>query len=426
MIPIKPDMNVRRLFIRRWADHWRKQFAILRYTFDGIVLLYLGIPGLLLLGRGYYGLWREELPLWLQHLPLTAVSGLLLVLMYVLGGLVLYIEAADVLFLKQRQHWLKGLMLRGVLASMSGSFIAIGVCFVLIAPLLSRVYGMGLSGILLMFTVTCGFKAVLLLLSNLISVRWYGWKQIVLHSIAFSVFGGSFTLWVLRGIGSNAATGIILILCISLTVLLAWTRFRLRGRFDAEIREEDRQKTTLTGLLLSGAVDRPPAVRTRPWLFRRGGRLFRSSRPEDRIAEAAFKSFFRSPEIKLYAQFVLYSCLAIYFPVFPVNLIVYAAVLLLLVYWLNGHRISFFTRDLMGILPLEENTEYRCASRLMLLLLCPAVLAITCVLGGALFQAWWGALAGVPAGLIIARVAGTMWQLFPSGYRQRRSIKEVV
>ncbi|MBQ4900816.1 ABC transporter permease [Paenibacillus sp. Marseille-P2973] len=423
MFRITAEMNVRRLLLRRWADHWGKQMAILRYTFDGIVLLYLGIPGLLLLGRGYFGLWREELPLWLQSLPLTALSGLLLILIYAFGGLVLYIEAADVLFLKQRPRWLKGMMIGGALSSMLGSFTAIGACFVLIAPLLSRVYDMGLPGILVLLAVTCGFKTVHLLLSNLINVRWSGWRQMVLKSIAFSMLGGSFTLWMLRGMGSPAATAATLILCISLALLLAWIRFfRLRGRFDAEIREDERQKTSLTGMLLSGAVDRPPAVRTRPWLFRRGGRLLRSSKPEDRIAETAFKSFFRGPEIKLYGQFTFFGCIAVYFPAYPVNLIVYAALLVLLVYWLNGHRRYFFTRDLMDILPVAEHTEYRCATQLMALLLYPAVVIITCVLGAALLQAWWGVLAGIPAGLLIARVAGTMWKLFPSGYRRRGSL----
>lgn len=189
MFRITAEMNVRRLLLRRWADHWGKQLAILRYTFDGIVLLYLGIPGLLLLGRGYFGLWREELPLWLQSLPLTALSGLLLILIYAFGGLVLYIEAADVLFLKQRPRWLKGMMIGGTLSSMLGSFTAIGACFVLIAPLLSRVYDMGLPDILVLLAVTCGFKTVHLLLSNLINVRWSGWRQMVLKSIAFSVLG---------------------------------------------------------------------------------------------------------------------------------------------------------------------------------------------------------------------------------------------
>ncbi|RCX16193.1 ABC-2 type transport system permease protein [Fontibacillus phaseoli] len=418
MIRITPDISVRGLFFRRWLDHFRKQLNLLRSTFDGIVLLYIGIPALLLLGRVYFGLWREELPEWLLQLPLTAVPVLLLLLIYVLGGVILYIEAADVLFLKQRSSWKKGLLIRGALAGMVSSLLIIGVCFVLIAPLLNRVYSMGLTDILLLFAITCGFKSVHLFGANLIAILWSGWKSAVLQSAAFSILGSGFTLWVLLGNGRPASAILPVAICLGLTWLMAWIRLRLNGRFHAEVREDERQKTLLTGLLLAGSVDRPPAVRTRPWLFRRGGRLFRSSRPEVRIAEATFKSFFRGREFKLYSQFVFFGCLAVYFPPYPVNFIVYASVLALLIYWLNGHRRAFFTRDLLSILPLEEFTEYRAASRTMRLLLYPGVLFMTAVIGATVFHTWWGTVLAALVSLLVTIVLAPMWKLFAGGYRR--------
>ncbi|WP_410770856.1 ABC transporter permease [Fontibacillus sp. BL9] len=423
MIRITPDISVRGLFFRRWLDHFRKQLDILRSTFDGIVLLYIGIPALLLLGRVYFGLWREELPEWMLQLPLAVVPALLLLLIYALGGLVLYIEAADVLFLKQRPHWRRGLLLRGALAGMASSFLTIGAIFVLIAPILNRVYGMGMTDILLLFAVTCGFKSVHLLGANLIAILWpSGWKSAVLQSAAFSIMGSGFTVWVLLGNERPASAIFPLTICLGLTWLLGRIRLRLNGRFHAEVREDERQKTLLTGLLLAGSVDRPPVVRARPWIFRRGGRLLRSSKPEDRIAEATFKSFFRGGEFKLYAQFVLYGCLAVYFPPYPVNLIVYAAVLALLAYWLNGHRRAFFTRDLMSILPMEEFTEYRAASRTMRMLLYPGVILITAVIGAAVLRTWWGTLFAALAGLLITIVLAPMWKLLAGGYRRGRGL----
>lgn len=100
------------LFRRRWLDYIRHQTGVLRTAFDGVVLLYIGIPGLLLLGRVYYGLWQDVLPSWLTGLPFQAVPVALILLTLLLGGLVLYIEAADVLFLKQHPKWVREIMLR--------------------------------------------------------------------------------------------------------------------------------------------------------------------------------------------------------------------------------------------------------------------------------------------------------------------------
>lgn len=111
-------MNVNSLFARRWSDHVREQYRLLRFTFDGIVMLYIGIPALLLLGRLYYALWKEALPVWLQHLPDAAVPVFLLIVAFAFSGIRLYIEAADVLVLKQKRRWLHGIMLRGAAVSM--------------------------------------------------------------------------------------------------------------------------------------------------------------------------------------------------------------------------------------------------------------------------------------------------------------------
>lgn len=415
-------MSINRLFLRRWVDHYRKQLAMLRYIFDWIVLLYIGIPGMLLLGRIYYGLWMEELPSWLQQLPATVLPAFLLILIYGTGGLMLFIEAADVLFLKQRRQWQLGLMLRGALAELLGNYIILTICFVLISPILIRGYGIDLFGILLLLAGTCAFKSVCLFGANLIQVLWSGWKRIMLQAIAFSVLAGTFSLWMQFMDTHPPITAVYLSICAGLTLLLAWRRFRLRGKFDVEVQVEERQKARLTGLLLAGAIDRPPAVRSRPWLFRRGGRLLRSNRPEDRIAEATFKSYFRGPELRLYLQFVLFGSIAIYFPSYPVNLLIYAALMLLLVYWLNSYRQAFYTRNLMTILPLGEYTEYRSAYRTMRLLLYPAVAILTLVLGISLFPAWWGALIAIPASLLMTRFAGGLWRWFPAGIRRGRKL----
>lgn len=410
------SMTARRLFVRRWRDRFREKLGVLKFTFDLTILLYLGIPGLLLGGRAYYGLWREELPAWLVQLPYPIIPVLLLLLLYSSGGISFYIEAADVLFLRQRPRWIKGLMLRGLTASAAVQAAVLAAAIAVLCPLLVRVYGMSWAAIAELYAVAYAAKIVQMLLQQLLGVLTTGWRHLLLRSLAYSTLAAGFGAWAVwagaAGAGQPAAPAVAVALPVLalLAGALGWLRFRLRGRFDAEVREEERQRTRLTALLLASAVERPKAPRpggAKPWLFRRLRRLTRSRLPEARVAEALVKAFFRGSEWKLYAQMTLAGLAAILLPPYPaVNLIVYAALLLLLLYWLGGHRRAFFERELMSILPLEESLEYRSAAPAMKLLLLPAVVVWTAALGAQLFPPLWALPAGAACGVLITRWLG--------------------
>jgi ABC-2 type transport system permease protein len=407
------SMTARRLFIRRWRDRFREKLGVLKFTFDWTILLYLGIPGLLLGGRAYYGLWREELPVWMAQLPYPVIPVLLLLFLYSSGGISFYIEAADVLFLRQRPRWIKGIMLRGLVASAAVQAVVLAVAVGMLSPLLVRVYGMSWTEIAGLSAVAFAVKLVQMLIQQLLGVLTAGWRQLLLRSLAYSGLGaafGAWAVWAWTAAAAGGANGLAIAVALPVLALLAgtlgWLRFRLRGRFDAEVREEERQRTRLTALLLASAVERPKAPRpggSKPWLFRRWRRLTRSRQPEARVAEALVKAFFRGSEWKLYAQMTLAGLAAVVLPPYPaVNLIVYAALLLLLLYWLGGHRRAFFERELMAILPLEESLEYRSAAPAMTMLLLPAVVVLTAALGAKLFPPLWGLPAGAVCGVLIA------------------------
>ncbi|MGG3455828.1 Bacterial ABC transporter protein EcsB [compost metagenome] len=422
-------MTARRLFARRWRDRFREKLGVLKFTFDWIILLYLGIPGLLLGGRAYYGLWREGLPAWLAHLPYPFIPILLLLFLYSSGGISFYIEAADVLFLRQRPRWITGLMLRGLAASAAVQAIMLATVIAVLSPLLVRVYGMGWADIAGLYAVAYAAKIVQMLIQQLLGVLTTGWRHLLLRSLAYSALAAGFGAWAawaaVAGAGRPAglAAGVALPVLALLAGALGWLRFRLRGRFDAEVREEERQRTRLTALLLASAVERPKAPRpggSKPWLFRRLRRLTRSRKPEARIAEALVKAFFRGSEWKLYAQMTLAGLAAVVLPPYPaVNLIVYAAMLLLLMYWLGGHRRAFFDRELMSILPLEESLAYRSAAPAMTLLLLPAVVVLTAALGAKLFPPLWGLPTGAVCGVLMARWLGGLSRGFGQTFGRR-------
>lgn len=404
------SITVNRLFFRRWRDRLGLQLGALRSTFDLTILLYIGIPGLLLGGRAYYGLWRDELPAWLVSLPFAAVPVLLLFLVYSIGGLSLYIEAADVLFLRQRPRWVKGLLLRGWMLSMARQAAVLCAVFAVLSPLLVRVFGMSWPSVAAWCAVAYGLKAVQMLLANLLGVLTTGWRRIIYSWLSYGLLSAVFSVWAFAAGASEEAANFLLALLAAalLAAVLAGWRFRLKGRFDAEVREEERQKTKLIALLLVPAVDAPKAPKpgARPWLFRRWRKLLPSRSPQARTAEALVKAFFRGGELKLYGQLVLAGLAAVVLPPYPVNAIVYIALIFVLMYWLSGHLRAFFARDAMRMLNPGEMLEYRTAVPAMTLLLLPGLVCFTAGLGLTLYPPLWGGLVAIPCGVLLAIVLG--------------------
>ncbi|CAM4512485.1 ABC transporter permease [Paenibacillus macerans] len=404
------SITVNRLFFRRWRDRLGLQLGALRSTFDLTILLYIGIPGLLLGGRAYYGLWRDELPAWLVSLPFAAVPVLLLFLVYSIGGLSLYIEAADVLFLRQRPRWVKGLLLRGWMLSMARQAAVLCAVFAVLSPLLVRVFGMSWPSVAAWCAVAYGLKAVQMLLANLLGVLTTGWRRIIYSWLSYGLLSAVFSVWAFAAGASEEAANFLLALLAAalLAAVLAGWRFRLKGRFDAEVREEERQKTKLIALLLAPAVDAPKAPKpgARPWLFRRWRKLLPSRSPQARTAEALVKAFFRGGELKLYGQLVLAGLAAVVLPPYPVNAIVYIALIFLLMYWLSGHLRAFFSRDAMRMLNPGEMLEYRTAVPAMTLLLLPGLVCFTAGLGLTLYPPLWGGPGAILCGVLLAIVLG--------------------
>ncbi|MFD1177442.1 ABC transporter permease [Paenibacillus puldeungensis] len=404
-------MTAHKLFVRRWTDRMREQFKILRSIVDLTILLYIGIPGLLLGGRAYYGLWSEQLPGWVASLPYLLVPFFLLFFVFVFAGLSLYIEAGDVLFLRQRPLWIRGLMLRGCMVGLVKQALFLGAAFLLLWPVFARHYGFSSTEIGILYAGTFTIKAVLMLASNILAVLTKGWRRIVLSYLSLTLLSTIYVAWALSGIERPWSNAVYFALSIVVAGALGWCRFRIQGRFDAEVREEERQKTKLTALLLASAVDRPkaPHQNAKPWLFRHVRRMLPSRSPEARIAETLVKSFFRGSELKLYIQFTLAGLAAILLPPYPGNTIVYILVLLLLIFWLNSHRRAFFARELMKILPLDKGMEYQCAAPSMLMLLMPAVICFTAGFGIKAFPVWWGLPVAIFGGILVTGILASFY-----------------
>ncbi|AZK44849.1 ABC transporter permease [Paenibacillus lentus] len=397
----EPENVIHRHFMRRWKDHIGKQYGIFRSVVDSVVLLYIGIPAMLIFGRSYYVLWEEELPGWLMELPYAVIPLLLYFLIHLGGGLTTYQENADVLFMHRNEQWNRGIVLRGILVSLVTQALIWGLIILILLPILLRVYTMTGVEIGLLYVIVAGIKAVAMLSENLIGIYTARWRKVLYQSLVQLVLGGVFIVWAFILHPNRSLTVAIVLLLLTTVVWLVRLRTHTVGLFEAEIRMEEYQKTRLTGLVLSGATSSPRKARSRPWLFRRSNQLLRSRQPESRLAEAMMKSFFRGRDLVMYLQFIAVGIAAVAAPPFPVNVVVFTLLMVLLYYWLNGFRKHFLERDLLAILPISPELKHNSVVPSNRLLLQPGVVFISAGLGVSLFEAIGGVALGVPAAVVL-------------------------
>ncbi|WP_223067036.1 ABC transporter permease [Paenibacillus caui] len=401
------------LYRKRRRDYWRQQYKAIRSVVDLTIALYILIPGLLLLGRLYYGLWTEALPEVLSFFSVGTAASLLF-LFTTIRGLILHVEAADILFLRTHGWWMTGIKLRGMLTSFGVLAILTTIGGLLLAPFLIRNEGWGAAGIVLLCAVAFVFRTVHMLLLHLSRVKWTGWRSVVAQGLSHAVLFSGFNVLILTGQEFPAVMAGAALLVALAAAGLAVFRIRLQGTFYADVNEDLRQKTRLTTLLLSQAVDKPKRPSSKPLLLRRSNKLFPYSRvPSLRVAEAAVKSIIRERSmLRMYAIYTVAGAAVLQLPPYPVNIIVFIGLVILLGYWMNGLRRRFMEDRFMTLLPPNEALAFKSASPAMRLLLLPSVAILTLSLGWALSHVWWGIACGFAAGFPLAWWLGSWkWEI---------------
>lgn len=399
------------LFRRRLISHLQEQWAIIRTAADWTVLLYLIIPGGLLGGRLYYGFWNGEMPAWTQEVPFMIIP-LLLAALIATGGMVLLLQEGDSLFLRQRQSWVKSIMLRGLLYSLAVTALKIAAVFALLLPFIIRGYGLGVAAAvtLLVLSITCSWCVKLL--GHIVKVQRQGFRRWLWLIPAVTVPCGIYLraamywndqpalLLAVAGVYGSVAVGVIRY------------RLRLRGTFMNDVREDYKQRMRIAGIMLRGVVDKPRPTRYQPWIFRKSQPLLTSKLPESRFSAAGIKALIRNPaHLKLYLTFTGVSMIALGIaPGFMKwgLLIIMAS---LMAYWLTSFWILFAGDDYIGILPFSKEQKADAGSKAMPILLVPYAVICSAVVSIFLYG-WLGLVLFVPAGYFIGVIIARMFSSF--------------
>jgi ABC-2 type transport system permease protein len=292
------------LFRRRVLRYWQDQVKVWRTALDWTVWVYLLIPGVWI-GGGFYREWWMKPPAWMIDFPLWLVA--ILPLVWILSGkLRVFVEDGDMLFLLQKQDWIRKLTGFGAGYTLAVQGVGTTLLFVLLLPLLVK--GSGLTGteVILLGLCTFLFKMVQSVADNLIGSVWRGWRRYgaagLLSVLLLSGYAATVTTWGYEPAPLSAAcAGLAIVLFVSITA-----RIRLQGAFEADVRRERKAKMGSTELLLTGVIRRKPvASLSRPLVLRRSGRIFRQTDSGTVLAEMRMKAFIRKwSYVRLWLGFI--------------------------------------------------------------------------------------------------------------------------
>lgn len=392
--------NLNKLFLRRLLDDAKAQYKVISVVIDWIIMLYIVVPIALILASVHVQLWKITLPDWLVNLPFQYTT-FIFVLVTILGSLILRLEAADVLFLKQHAKVMRGLKRYGLLYSLLIQALVIGMILFYLSPIFVRVYGMNVIAMIQLFLVMYLLKSIYMILTNLIQVCIKGWRSKVILFVLTPATVGIYWIWL-----DFLRHQYFVLFAISLVLLLglmSWYRLKKVDRFEAELAEDQRIKGKLTAFLVTQAVGKPKKIRTKPILFKKSNKLFKLRSPENRLAEIMIKSFIRGEGFKTYLQMSALAFIATIMSPSPINILIALFILFLFVSFIEANRRAFTRRNLMEIIPMTDsmrNYTYFSTRGVLQGLL---VLPMYCIATGLLITmlGWWGILVAVPMSLAL-------------------------
>ncbi|RAW17715.1 hypothetical protein DC345_05075 [Paenibacillus taichungensis] len=379
------------LYRRRRKEHFNEQLKNLKLVVDWTVWVYLLIPGVLYFSGWYVTLWSKPLPTWATGLTLPTLTGLIDIIMLT-GGILIFVEEADVLFLKSRSLWMRTLMRQGIYRACLmhlGKMIAITA---LTSPLWSRVYDMSFIHIALIaiwFGAVASFQVIIL---HMTKVRYTGWRRWI-RMIPLAVVMGTITIGVTSWMHEHIWTLLAgIVAAILLLITVGRMRLEMKGTFEGDVREDLRERLKFTALLLSRSVNKPKAPRTRTIIFRKQRKLLRHRTISNRTAETAFKAFFRnSSTMKLYLQLGGLSIVAVALPPFPVNVIVCGLLVIMLSVLFYRSWEVFATSEYVQLVSYDSEALNRAGLTMVRMLFVP----LGILMGFSLGAAWLGWLEGI-------------------------------
>ncbi|HEY8911047.1 MAG TPA: ABC transporter permease [Desulfosporosinus sp.] len=193
-------MTVTGLFFQRIISGWKYQYQVWRTAVDWIVALYIVIPFSAIFIDFYLSWWRAA-PGWLDYIPLSALTAIILVFAWS-GTVRIFVEDADQLFLLQCKAWISRIIKYSLGYSVIYNLAVTSLLLIILAPFLLLHYGFSFMGVVWLAVFVFVLKSCMGLATQLVELHFKGWIKRIVRTVIFLITGrickakrGSFVKW---------------------------------------------------------------------------------------------------------------------------------------------------------------------------------------------------------------------------------------
>ncbi|MBM7621386.1 putative ABC-type exoprotein transport system permease subunit [Bacillus tianshenii] len=275
------------LFRYRYRKDREYQWKNIKVVMDWTILFYIFLT-ILFVGAMVYDSIPEIVEI-ISQLPF----GLTILLIYLLlnnGSIRIFVEAADSYFFIHRKDVPQSIKGFSICVSLLKNTV-ISILIGCVSFLLLDTVEPGAFSFLPYITYIVLTRLLLIIIGQLIDLRWKSWSNRLI-SIAVFVLGGAFFYLSLKS-ALGISLNVTLLLMVAATHYVYWKA----DSFDFDVSENEKIKQKYVGMMfaMSEYVHIPKASkRTRPLLFRKSQRIFTDRRPENALAELFFKYLLRN------------------------------------------------------------------------------------------------------------------------------------
>ncbi|MDZ5712530.1 ABC transporter permease [Jeotgalibacillus haloalkalitolerans] len=286
------------LLLTRIRKDYDYQYGVIKTAIDWTVIVYLILPGLFFTGLFYRSLWVEP-PVWFNWFD-WRLAALAMAITMLSSKWRTFLYEADSVFLIKRKELIESILKESFIYNLVYSLVETGLVVVLVCPFIVNFLNISWYSILAFWISMACVKVFGKSMFYFAWLRFKGWRlRAAVISIGIVIFLSTFLItWLSLYIPLAAALPLVMLI-ILLPVLLKNSLLSPNRILDHGIKERGYKTRFIKKMFsMSYEVETPPKAKTRskPWFFRKSGRIFKQPGPQKAMAELFIKHYARNRE----------------------------------------------------------------------------------------------------------------------------------
>jgi ABC-2 type transport system permease protein len=285
--------NPYQLFLHRVKKEWIYHYSVWKTAIDWIVWLYVLLPILAVFCHQYYFIWSGQAQ-WLHSFP-TQFSWFIFFLICTKGTVRLFLQEADLLFLRQNKHWLEALMRFGISYSLFLNAIQVLILSAVFFPVWYIYEGATFYTIITFISFIYFFRLSLQFTKQMLAVTFQNWKLLLINITLFFLSFFTFLTYLLATLPIQLIINVLFIIAV---FALYKVRIKMKWCFNDDCLRETQERLKLTTLFIAASgykTEKGKQKRKKPLiLFSNSAELFSNRNNTNLITETYIKFFLRN------------------------------------------------------------------------------------------------------------------------------------